>query len=45
MIKICGHKSEHQSKTKNLFETIITLKKAKTKKSCILFLNQFNIKK
>jgi hypothetical protein len=45
MIKIYGYKIKHQPKTKNLFETIITLKKTKTKKSCILFLNQFNIKK
>lgn len=39
MIKICGHKIEHQLQNKNLLEKIITLKKAKTKKLCILFLN------
>ena len=31
MIKIYGHKIEHQPKIKYLFETIITLKKAKIK--------------
>jgi hypothetical protein len=31
MIKIYGYKIENQPKNKNLFETMITLKKAKDK--------------
>jgi len=42
MIKIYGHRIEHQPKNKILFETMITLKKTK-KKSCNLFSNQSNI--
>lgn len=46
MIKIYGHKIEHQLKNKNLYEKMITLKDAiNKKKSCSLFFNQSNIKK
>ena len=41
MIKIYG---QRQPKNKNLFEIVITLKKAKTNKPCSLFSNKLNIK-
>jgi hypothetical protein len=44
MIKIYGHRIEHQPKNKILFETMINLKKATKKKSCNLFSNQSIIK-
>jgi hypothetical protein len=42
MIKIYGHRIEYQPQNKNLFGTVITLKKVKVNISCSLFLNQSN---